>query len=67
VRGDKRIEVSSLFKWYGDDFQRAGGLRAFLADQGEALGLMDVQRQALRDGSLKMVFLDYDWRLNGTP
>ncbi len=60
-----RLEVSSLFKWYGKDFNRLGGLRAFLADQGEALTLTEAQRQALRDGSLKVVFLDYDWSLNG--
>jgi hypothetical protein len=61
-----RLEVSSIFKWYGDDFERAGGLRAFLAGQGEALGLTNAERQGLRDGSLKIAFLDYDWRLNGT-
>lgn len=60
-----RLEVSSLFKWYGKDFDRLGGLRAFLADQGEALTLTEAQRQALRDGSLQVVFLDYDWSLNG--
>jgi len=64
---DGRLEVSSLFTWYGKDFDAVGGLRVFLADQGEALGLTDGQRQSLRDGSLKLVFLDYDWRLNGTP
>ena len=49
------------------DFERTGGLRAFLADQGEALGLSAAQRRSLRDGSLKIVFLDYSWRLNGGP
>jgi hypothetical protein len=63
---DGTLEVSSIFKWYGDDFERAGGLRAFLASQGKALGLTDAERQGLRDGSLKIVFLDYDWRLNAT-
>lgn len=63
---DGRLEVSSIFKWYGDDFERVGGLRAFLADQGEVLGLTNAERQALRDRSLKIAFLDYDWRLNGT-
>jgi hypothetical protein len=44
-----------------------GGLRTFLASQGTALGLTDAQRAAVVDGSLKIVFLDYDWRLNGMP
>jgi len=50
ARGDRRLEVSSLFKWYGEDFDRLGGLCVFLADQGEALGHTNVQRRSLRDG-----------------
>lgn len=61
------LEVSSLFNWYGEDFRATGGPRAFLADQGDALGLTNAQRRSLRDGSLKIVYLDYDWRLNTTP
>jgi hypothetical protein len=61
------LEVSSIFKWYGEDFEGAGGLRVFLAGQGEALGLTDAERRSLRDGSLPIRFLDYDWRLNATP
>ena len=63
---DGRLEVSSIFKWYGDDFDRVGGLRAFLASQGETLGLTAAERRGLRDGSLEIQFLDYDWRLNAT-
>jgi hypothetical protein len=63
---DGRLEVSSIFKWYGDDFESAGGLRAFLAGKSDALGLTKAERQGLRDGSLEITFLDYDWRLNGT-
>jgi len=63
---DGRLEISSIFKWYGKDFERTGGLRAFLAGEGEALGLTSAQRQSLRDGTLDIVFLDYDWRLNAT-
>lgn len=40
--------------WRGDP----GGLRTFLAGQGETLGLTDTQRHSLQDGSLKIVFLD---------
>lgn len=60
------LKLSSIFKWYGGDFEHAGGLNTFLAGQGEALGLPDEQRRALRDGRLKIEFLDYDWRLNRT-
>jgi hypothetical protein len=62
-----RLEVSSIFKWYGEDFDQLGGLRAFLAAEGDGLGLTDSQRRALRDGSLRIVFLPYDWGLNAVP
>jgi hypothetical protein len=62
-----RLEISSLFKWYGDDFRDAGAGRAprgFLARYGDALGLDAATSAALRSGELPLVFLDYDWRLN---
>lgn len=58
------LKLSSIFKWYRDDFERSGGLRAFLADHGQALGLSDALRGALREGRLDIGFLDYDWALN---
>lgn len=61
---DGRLEVSSIFKWYGEDFERAGGLGTFLAARGDALGLTDAERRGLREGSIEIDFLDYDWRLN---
>ena len=65
---DGELEVSSLFDWYGDDFTRgwrgADSLGEFLALYSEALGLTAAQRQALAAGSLRIDFLDYDWRLN---
>lgn len=63
---DGQLEISSIFKWYGDDFDMVGGLRNFLASEGDALGLTDAQRQSLRERSLPIRFLDYDWRLNAT-
>ena len=64
---DGRLKVSSLFKWYGDDFVHAGGLRAFLAGHAAALGLSESQAREVREGGMKIDFLDYDWRLNRTP
>lgn len=60
------LKLSSIFKWYGGDFDRVGGLNSYLAGQGEALGLTEAQRQAVRTGGLKIDFLDYDWQLNRT-
>jgi hypothetical protein len=65
--GDK-LEVSSIFKWYREDFERgwrgADSLAAFLGDYADALGLSEAQRNALLSGELAIGFLDYDWRLN---
>lgn len=59
-----RLEVSRIFKWYGEDFDPLGGAQAFLAAEGDDLGLTEGQRRALRDGSLRIGFLPYDWGLN---
>lgn len=46
------LRLSSIFKWYRDDFARAAGsLEAYLA------------RHGLR--AARIEFLDYDWSLNG--
>ncbi|MDK9705733.1 MAG: DUF547 domain-containing protein [Desulforhopalus sp.] len=63
----KVLEVSSLFKWYRDDF--AGGrpspsLAAFLAGYAQALGLSGKKGEALAAGEIPIEFLEYDWRLN---
>lgn len=59
-----RIEVSAIFRWYGEDFDGAGGVAGFLADHADALGLDDVAEAALRAGELDIEFLPYDWSLN---
>ncbi len=62
------LEVSSIFKWYKEDFTTGWrghrSLVAFLAAYGEALGLSEPQRQALLDKRLDIEYLDYDWALN---
>ena len=60
------LKISSIFKWYGDDFKLVGGLNAFLASQGEALGLNEARKRGVREGGAEIDFLDYDWRLNRT-
>ncbi len=70
LRGDK-LEVSSIFRWYREDFERgwrnADDLAAFLALYAEPLGLDPDALRRLADGRIKIRFLDYDWRLNGMP
>jgi len=65
------IEVSSLCRWYREDFdrqRRAGkGLEGFLTDDAEVLGL-DAQRSGrLARGELPGSFPDHDWRLKRVP
>lgn len=65
---DGSVQVSSIFKWYREDFELNGqGLAAYLAGQAAALGLNQVQRVQLLNAQIEIEFLDYDWRLNRTP
>jgi hypothetical protein len=65
---DEVLEVSSIFDWYGGDFEKgylgADTLEAFLALYGRELGLDPTQIAALRSGDIDIEFTDYDWRLN---
>jgi hypothetical protein len=66
-----RLQVSSIFKWYGDDFGKGwGGARSlahFLSLYSQALGLTEPQRQALLQQQIKIEFLPYDRALNRRP
>lgn len=68
---DDRLQVSSIFKWYQDDFRTGQGNShppaSFLARFDQELELTPGQQQALRDGRLPIEYLDYDWRLNEAP
>ena len=67
VDGDV-LKVSSIFKWYRDDFETgwhgAKSLPEFFALYADALDLSSQQVRALRENKIKIKFLDYDWRLN---
>ncbi len=62
------LEVSSIFKWYREDFERgwrgASTLSQFLVLYDDSLGLDAKTAKGLRSGAMKIDFLDYDWRLN---
>ncbi|GAA5317650.1 MAG: DUF547 domain-containing protein [Candidatus Pelagadaptatus aseana] len=65
---DGELQVSKIFDWYQQDFAEgwrgSQSLAEFLALYGDALGLSEVQRQALVSGDINIEFLDYDWGLN---
>ncbi len=53
--------ASSIFKWFRGDFERAkGSLAAFIGQYAQP----DVAA-ALKQGNVRIEFLDYDWSLNG--
>ncbi|KZX58316.1 hypothetical protein A3709_02300 [Halioglobus sp. HI00S01] len=56
-----RAELSSIFKWFEEDFvTAAGSVQAYVASyvEGDFAPL-------LREKKLKVEYLDYDWSLNG--
>lgn len=67
----ERLQVSSIFKWYGEDFSQgwrgAHSLAQFLSRYAKALGLTADQQQALQQGRISIESLPYDWGLNQLP
>jgi len=67
LRGDE-LQVSKIFKWYGEDFERpwrgAHSLEAFFSLYQEELGLSESDIARLLGGGIDIEFLDYDWGLN---
>lgn len=65
------LQLSSIFKWYGDDFAQgwrgASSLSQFLALYGDALGLTPQQKTELAQQRIRLAFLPYDWGLNRVP
>lgn len=55
----QRIYLSSIFKWFADDFDGKGGVRPFLA------GYAPEQfADLLNDTGFRVSYLDYNWNLN---
>ncbi len=65
---DKTLYLSSIFKWYKDDFEKgfrgAKSLESFLLLYPESLKLSENQSTTLRNNDMEIDFLDYDWQLN---
>ena len=66
----KTIYLSSIFKWYGDDFEvgfrGTKSIQSFLALYTEPLKLDQQQALALKSQDFSVKFLDYDWKLNAS-
>jgi hypothetical protein len=58
------LQLSSIFKWYGKDFENSkkyGPLRKFLATH---MALSDGAKKSLLSGDMPIKFLEYNWQLN---
>ena len=64
-----RLEVSKIFDWYGDDFERGWGgwhsLDQFFAQYADSLADTPQTKNKLLAGDNRIRFLKYDWALNG--
>jgi hypothetical protein len=64
----RRLQVSRIFDWYGDDFRRGhrgiDSVEAFLARYAGVLADRPEDQQAVRERKAKISFLEYDWALN---
>ncbi|MCV2401968.1 DUF547 domain-containing protein [Marinomonas sp. C2222] len=67
LNGNK-IELSSIFKWYKEDFEKGlkgyHSLEAFLLDYADDLELTESVIQMLKEDDASIKFLSYDWGLN---
>jgi len=60
----KKLELSSIFKWYGDDFiKKYGSVESFLATR---MTSDPRQQKAIREKKASVSYLEYDWSLNDT-
>lgn len=66
--GKNTLYISSIFKWYKEDFERGWRgfqtLEQFLAGNADSLGLSPDQTEKLKNGVYVIKYLDYDWGLN---
>jgi len=67
LNGDT-LNISKIFKWYRDDFERGWGgyhqLSQFLIAYRDSLDLSNSDIRRLNADDIDIEFLDYDWNLN---
>lgn len=65
---DNSVYVSRIFDWYEEDFDRGwngiDSVQEFLLRYADALDPTQSQIEALREASMRIRYLEYDWRLN---
>jgi Protein of unknown function, DUF547 len=72
-RDSKRVYVSSILKWFGEDFEKSYGKKANFANlNGKETAFINfisqylspAEREYLTQGGYRVSYLDYDWSLN---
>ncbi|MGE3975319.1 MAG: DUF547 domain-containing protein [Bdellovibrionales bacterium] len=59
---ENTLYLSSIFKWYGDDFVRThGSVKSFVAPY---IAKTPDESRLIQNDKVKIKFLDYDWSLN---
>ena len=63
-----QLEVSSIFKWFKEDFEKGhqglNKLEDVFARYAAQLSSHPTEQAKLKDRSLRVTHLDYDWALN---
>ena len=54
-----RLYLSSIFKWFKEDFDSKGGVRSFIAPYSP-----ETLKESVTKKGLRVSYLDYDWGLN---
>jgi len=55
----KKVYVSSIFKWFEEDFESRGGVTTFISQY-----VTPYQQKSLKEYGGKLKYLDYNWDLN---
>jgi len=59
---NRRLELSPIFNWYHRDFEGNGS--SILEFVSARITSDSQQQESLREGKIRMTYLDYDWSLN---
>jgi len=58
-RGDRRVWLSSIFKWFAEDFESKGGVLSFVGAY-----LSPEDNEFINRPDTRISYFDYDWGLN---
>lgn len=58
--GKNKVYLSSIFKWFKEDFKSRGGVLKFIGKY-----VSPADSKALSNSKIKVSYLDYNWKVNG--